>query len=42
MDGVISVSDFEKSINSEELINILSGFGLVEPIPTANPERKIM
>ena len=29
---VISVSDFEKSIDPEELISILSGFGLVEPI----------
>ena len=42
MDELISVSDFEKSINSEELINILIGFELVEPIPTANPERKII
>lgn len=42
MDGAISVSDFEKSINSEELIDILSGLELVEPIPTANPERKIV
>lgn len=31
-EGVISVSDFEKSINPEELISVLSGFGLIEPI----------
>lgn len=29
---VISVSEFEKLIDSEELIRVLSGFGLVEPI----------
>lgn len=29
---VISVSEFEKLIDSEELIRVLSGFGLVEPM----------
>lgn len=29
---VISVSEFEKLIDSEELIRVLSGFGLIEPM----------
>lgn len=35
---VISVSEFEKLIDSEELIRVLSGFGLVESMMKAVEE----